>query len=238
MQPFDSIVVSMKTNSKNPPLQTNDGSEVNIAQMRARVWILLAVDACDRAGLLPIGKTRFHRIIFLSNCLAELYQATPPAKRVLKYKRGPFYPDVQWQLDRLTAMSLVKITNLTITEDRYGPWMDADYLITKDGIATAATIRRTPLGNATGSYIDELVFAFARLDTRSLDQLALSELNYAASGIAEGALITFEDANSNLALRKAADFQRVAPEALTNRIREQVQLYLRYLEKQEAACRR
>lgn len=225
----------MKDNFDCPQQLTADAGEIDDAQIRARVWVLMAVDACDRAGLAPISKTRFHRMIFLSNCLAELYQATPPAKRVLKYKRGPFYPDVQWQLDRLSAMGLVEVDNLLVAKDRHGPWLEADYSITRQGIEIVKAIRETPVGRSTGLYIDELVFAFARLDSRRLDQVALSELNYAAPGIADGALITFEDGHPNLAIRKTKDFERVAPQALTNRVREKLQLYLRYLEREDAA---
>jgi hypothetical protein len=174
-------------------------------------------------------------MIFLSNCLAELYQTTPPAKRVLKYKRGPFYPDVQWQLDRLSAMGLVNISNLLVAKDEHGPWMEADYSITVAGIHTTNIIRETPLGKSTGLYVDELVFAFGRLGERRLDDVALSELNYSTPGVAEGALISFEDINSNLALLKTNDFERAAPEALRNRIREKLQLYLRYIEKEYVA---
>lgn len=211
-------------------------AELNAALIRARTWVLLSIDACDRAGLTPIPKIRFHRLIFLSNCLAELFQTTPPAKRVLKYKRGPFYPDVQWQLDRLTAMGLVDIRNLSIREDSHGPWMEADYLIAKTGVAMVEKIRATPLGRSTSAYIDELVFAFARLHERRLDQVAFHELNYAAPGIAQGALITFEDAESNMAMRKTNEFERLAPEILTARLREKVQLYLRYIEAEEVAA--
>lgn len=219
----------------------NDNSEnqqhliINSAQIRARVWVLLAMEACDRAGLSPVGKTRFHRMIFLSNCLAELYEATPPAKRVLKYKRGPFYPDVQWQLDRLNAMGLVATNNLQIAEDAHGPWLEADYSITDAGVKVTKCIRDAPLGHSTGTYIDELVFAFARLNGRDLDYVALRELNYAAPGIAEGVLISFENSRSNLAIGMTKDFERLAPTVLTRRFREQLQVYLRFIEKENAA---
>ncbi len=225
----------MTSNSESLRLPVLDEPGINTAQVQARVWVLIAIDACDRAGLLPIGKTRLHRMVFLSNCLAELYQTTPPAKRVLKYKRGPFYPDVQWQVDRLSAMGLILVSNLLVAKDQHGPWMEADYSITSAGIETTDTIRATPVGKSTGLYVDELVFAFGRLGERRLDDIALSELNYAAPGVAEGALITFEDHDSNLALRKASDFERAAPEVLRNRIREKLQLYLRYIEKESAA---
>jgi len=132
-------------------------------------------------------------------------------------------------------MGLVNVSNLLVAKDEHGPWMEADYSISETGIQTTNIIRETPLGKSTGNYVDELVFAFGRLNERRLDDLALSELNYAAPGVALGALITFEDASSNLALTRTRDFERAAPEVLRNRIREKLQLYLRYIEKENAA---
>jgi hypothetical protein len=208
-------------------------AETSPQQLRGRLWVLLALDACDRAGVSPIPKDRFHRLIFLSNCLAEIFGADPPAKRILKYKRGPFYPDIQWEIDRLITMQWLNLAGLLLEEDQHGPWLEADYQISKRGIEIVEILRRTPLGGSTSAYIDELVFAFARLDLRRLDDIPLNDLNWHPAG--EGALITFEDAEANLAIRKTAEFQRLVPEVLTNRFREQVQLYLRYIEEAEAA---
>ena len=209
-------------------------AEISAQQVRGRLWVLLALDACDRAGIAPIPKDRFHRIIFLSNCLAQVFGANPPATRILKYKRGPFYPDIQWEIDRLVTMQWLDLDGLLLEQDQYGPWLEADYQISRRGIEIAEVLKRTPLGAATTAYIDELVFAFARLDLRRLDDIPLNDLNWEPAG--EGALITFEDAEANLAIRKTAEFQRLAPEVLTNRFREQVQLYLRYIEEAEAAA--
>jgi hypothetical protein len=204
--------------------------ELNVESIQARTWLMLALDACDRAGLTPIAKFRFHRLIFLSNCLAELFKATPPSKRVIKYKRGPFYPDVQWQLDRLVTMGLASISNLVIEADEHGPWMEADYNINDSGIEMVREVKLTALGEATSRYIDEVVFAFARVQDNFQNNIALSELNYSEPGIAEGALITFEDAKNNQAMGKVDEFERIAPTLLAQRTREKVQLYLRYLE--------
>lgn len=208
-------------------------AELKVDQLRGRLWVLLAVDACDRAGLAPIPKDRFHRLIFLSNCLAQLFGADPPAKRIIKYIRGPFYPDIQWHLDRLATIGWISVRDAILEPDEFGPWLRANYQITPAGVEIVKTMRKTPLGASTGDYIDELVFAFARLDLRRLDQIALNELNWFPAG--EGTLITFEDADVNLAMRKAREFEQLAPDILTNRLREQVQLYLRYIEEPEAA---
>lgn len=205
-------------------------AELSSRQILARSWVLLAMDACDRAGLTPLSKIRLHRLIFLSNCLADLFRTMPPSKRVLKYKRGPFYPDVQWHLDRLATMGLAGISNFAIEQDQFGPWMKAEYSITQLGIDAARKIRATPFGHSTSGYIDELTFSFATLNGRHLDQVALQELNYSAPGIAEGALITFEDSSTNLALKKTADFESFAPAILNSRLREKLLLYLKYID--------
>jgi hypothetical protein len=202
-------------------------------QLRDRIWTLFAIDACDRAGLSPIPKDRLHRLIFLANCLAELFSTTPPAKRILKYKRGPFYPDIQWQVDRLITLRCVSLSDLLLEPDEFGPWLRANYEITSEGIAIVQQFKQTPMGATAANYIDELVFAFARLDLRQLDEIPLRELNYLSSG--QGALISFEDAEANLAIRKTSEFERLAPEMLQNRMREQLQLYLRYIEDSDAS---
>jgi hypothetical protein len=204
------------------------------AQLRGRSWVLLAMDACDRGGLAPVPKDRFHRLIFLSNCLAQIFGADPPATRIIKYKRGPFYPDIQWQIDRLVTMQFLNLHGLLLAPDRHGPWLEAEYRISKRGIEIVEMLRGTPLGESTAAYIDELVFAFARLNLRNVDRTALNELNWQPAG--EGALITFEDAEANLAIRKTLEFQRLAPEVLSNRFREQIQLYLRYIEGDQAVA--
>src|SRR5437773_1894874 len=104
-------------------------ADLSTGEVRARVWVLFALDACDRTGLTPIAKQRFHRLGFLSNCLARLFAATPPSERVLNYKRGPYYPDVQWQVDRLVAMGCISPTDLLLEPDQFGPWLSVNYEI-------------------------------------------------------------------------------------------------------------
>jgi hypothetical protein len=209
-------------------------AELTIGELRARVWVLFAIDACDRAGLTPIPKQRFHTLVFLSNCLARLFSTTPPSERILHYKRGPYYPDVQWQLDRLVAMGCVRPTDLSLEPDRFGPWLTATYDITPGGTSIVEQCRLTPLGSAVGSYVDELVFAFSRLNLREVDDIGLRELNWAASDL--GDLISFGTSEDNLAVQKAAEFERLVPELLTRRFREQLQLYLRYIQRSEKAA--
>src|SRR5580704_18335291 len=95
----------------------------------SRVWLTYLLMAAYRTGLSPISKKRLHRLVFLSNCLAPLFVATPASAQIVKYKRGPFYPVVQWELDRLTAMGVLNVANIIYFRDKDGWWQEADYSI-------------------------------------------------------------------------------------------------------------
>ena len=82
------------------------------ANLRTRVWLLILLDGAERAGLTPMSKERFHRLVYLANSLAPIYDLPPPDRKILKYKHGPFYPDVQWDLDRLAVQGLVEILKI------------------------------------------------------------------------------------------------------------------------------
>src|SRR5438046_2937109 len=92
-----------------------------------RVWLTFLVHAANRAGLTPLPNQRMHRIVFLSNCLAPLFQAAPNTARIVKYKHGPFYPLIQWELDRLATMGVLTVADIKYTHDERGWWVNAVY---------------------------------------------------------------------------------------------------------------
>jgi hypothetical protein len=111
-----------------------------------RVWLVFLVDAAYRAGLNPLSKQRVHRLVFLSNCLAPLFQATPHTAQIVKYKHGPFYPLIQWELDRLATMGILTIDNLKYSHDAKGWWVNADYGVGKMMEPVLAHCRQTEYG--------------------------------------------------------------------------------------------
>ena len=189
------------------------------------------MDAADRLGLSPISKVRLHRLIFLTNCLAEVFSTLSPSQKIIKYKRGPYYPDVQWQLDRLVTMDLVTVDKLKLEKDEYGPWLEGDYCINNSGIKLIDQICKKQLGLSLKKYVDELVFAFIRIPVDHLDDIALKDLNYGQAGIAEGALITFDEPDENKALLKIKEFENFASSMINNREFEKARIYLQYLDK-------
>src|SRR5882762_4531001 len=129
----------------------------------SRVWLTYLVMAAHRTGLAPISKQRVHRLVFLSNCLAPLFEATPASAQIVKYKRGPFYPVVQWELDRLTAMEVLNVANIFYIRDKDGWWQDAEYSPGAKVREVIAHCNGIDYGRRLDRYLTEVTTAFASL---------------------------------------------------------------------------
>ena len=196
----------------------------------SRVWLTYLVMAAHRAGLTPISKQRLHRLVFLSNCLAPLFEATPASAQIVKHTRGPFYPVAQWELDRLTAMGVLNVANIVYIHDKDGWWQDADY---SPGIRVREVINycnRVEYGRRLERYLTEVATAFASLRTEVLDGVALRDENFARRGATTDTFIDFSKEEQNLSVQTARDFKAVMPDGFAPSRKEELFLYLRFLE--------
>jgi hypothetical protein len=195
-----------------------------------RVWLVFLVDAAYRAGLNPLSKQRVHRLVFLSNCLAPLFQATPHTAQIVKYKHGPFYPLIQWELDRLATMGILTIDNLKYSHDAKGWWVNADYGVGKMMEPVLAHCRQTEYGQQLCGYLNEVVAGFASLRSAALDEVALRDENYDQPGVAADSFIDFSDQEENFSFKTARTFRDVLPVNLVPTRKEELFLYMRFLE--------
>lgn len=195
-----------------------------------RVWLLLLLRACARAGLRPISKIRLHRLIFLSNCLAPVYGERPLDEQIIKYKWGPFYPDAQWDVDRMAMQGLVALSDVGVSKDKQlGWWLHANYELLPGGRELTDELLHTLSLDKVFQFLIELASAYATLDDAVLDEVALRDATYSAPAIAEWAPIDFSSDDRNYSAITAAAFRDFLPQYVAPNAREQVQLYLRYL---------
>lgn len=199
-----------------------------------QVWLVFLMGAAQKAGLLPISKTLFHRVVYLSNCLAPLFEATPTAATIVKYKRGPFYPKIQWYLDRLAVLGVIKLRDLKYVIDTHGVWMEATYLTNGTTRHVIETCTQINYGRQLEEYLTEMIFAVGSISKRSWERAALHDSTYAEPGRSEGAFIDFADPSNNLSIQTARAFQSVMPRGLIVTPKEEMYLYLRFLEAQAA----
>jgi hypothetical protein len=195
-----------------------------------RVWLVFLVDAAYRAGLNPLSKRRVHRLVFLSNCLAPLFQATPNTAQIVKYKHGPFYPLIQWELDRLATMGVLTIDNIKYTHDEKGWWVSADYGAGKMMESVLSYCHQSAYGQRLGEYLNEVVAGFASLRWAALDEVALRDENYNQPGTTADSFIDFSEQEENFSLQTARAFRNVLPVNLVPTQKEELLLYMRFLE--------
>lgn len=195
-----------------------------------RVWLTYLVMAAHRTGLAPISKQRLHRLVFLSNCLAPLFEATPASAQIVKYKRGPFYPVVQWELDRLAAMGVVNVGKINYTRDADGWWQDADYAVGPNTRDVVTYCNGIEYGQRLEKYLVEVTAAFASLRDDVLDGVALRDENYARAGATDDTFIDFSSDEQNLSVKTAREFQSVMPSGFIASRKEELFLYMRFLE--------
>jgi len=195
-----------------------------------RVWLTFLVQAAHRTGLTPFSKRRLHRVVFLSNCLAPLFYATPNTARIVKYKHGPFYPLIQWELDRLATMGVLSVANIEYTHDKRGWWVNADYGVDRLTDSAIDYCRRTAYGEQLHEYLNEVIAGFASLHGNALDDVALFDENYDRPGASDDSFIYFSEQEENFSLQTARAFRKVLPPKLIPTQKEELFLYMRFLE--------
>ena len=156
------------------------------ADLRSRAWVLLAMDAAVRHGLTPLSKLRFHRFVYLTNALSPVYLVRAADQQIVKFRRGQFYPDLQWHLDRLMAEGLLRIGNIRHFEDENGPWMEADYRLARRAIPVVVRIVMLEEMKALSDYLQEVAKAFGSQVEEALDDLVLADSHVRGSAASAG----------------------------------------------------
>lgn len=224
-------------NLTSPSDDDADAASISRTDLQVRGWVLLLLDALAQVGLTPISKRRFHRLAYLANTLSPVYSLRPADERIVKYRRGPYYPDLQWHLDRLAGENFLNISNVVHESDEHGPWMEADYALNRNATAVLASLNRLTKTKAGGEFLLEVAAAYARQNDELLDDLSLEDLTYANEKYGMGAVINFRRYRDNLSARAAGTFKGFAqlPSAIS--FSDQIHLYIEYIEeKRERAA--
>ena len=201
------------------------------SDLRVRSWVLLLLDAISQVGLSPISKLRFHRLAYYTNCLARLYGLPSADERIVKFVRGPFYPDLQWHLDRLAAIGLARVSAVRHFTDDSGPWMDANYAIARNGVGVVQTLVQLTNQLALANFLLEVSKAYAAQDDADLNDMLLSDVTYDDRRRGLGSVIDFSTARDNLSVQVAESFAELVrfPRLLT--LEDRIHLYTEYVDR-------
>jgi hypothetical protein len=190
-----------------------------------RMWILLLLDACERSGIAPLSVERLHRLVYLANTLTPVYDLLVPDGYILKYRRGPFFPAVHYDIGRLVAQGFVRATDLRPLKDDLGYWISADYSLQRAGMRIVDEVISIETVRPKALYLREVALAFAGLEASDRDSAALVDVNYDAA--TENTAVSFGAGDDNLAPTASAVVS--SPIDLSVR-RLRLSRYLQYLE--------
>ena len=202
------------------------------ADIGARMWLLMLLDAAERYAIAPIPVARLHRLVYLANAMAPVYDLPTPDGYILKNLRGPFFPAVQWDVDRMAAQGLVTLANTGRVEDQHGWRLVADYGLSKKGMEVvdfACTLEEVA---EKAAFLREVVRAFTAMDLDASDRDAslLEDVGYAVAD--DQAPVDFRTAANNLTMLAADRIASRGGDGEEGRGRRaEVHLYLKYLER-------
>jgi len=202
--------------------------------LRNRAWLLGLLVLSDQAGLQNLAKTQVHSLIFLANSLSFIYDDSGIDLRVVKHEHGPFYPDAQWDLDRMVGQGLVNINSVRYWDEDGRWWLTADYRPTLAGKELFSKCRQLPVLAHSYRFLVELTTAFASLHRESMQTATLHDAIYSTPGKANWAPLVFEELEDNYSARTANAFNDMVGDGITLSPKERLNLYFAYLEQMVA----
>ena len=127
-------------------------------------------------------------------------------------------------------MGVLTVANIVYFHDRDGWWQDADYSVGPRARAVIEYCSGIDYGRRLETYLTEVTTAFASLPPKVLDGVALRDENYAQSGATTDTFIDFSTVEQNLSVQTARAFKNLMPGGLAPSRKEELFLYLRFLE--------
>lgn len=199
--------------------------------LRRRVRLVMLLDAAENAGLVPLNILRLHAFAYLSNVLAPVWNMPILNGRVLKRHGGPFYPDLQQDLDRLVGMGVTVISGVGHVQDEAKRWrLEGAYRLNRrfaDPILNSLTA--FPDEIRLGSFIAELAYALSALSDDEFDKAVSEDATYSNPMVTVDNVIEFADWRSrNYTANVAEKFDHVMPGGNASP-GEKLHLYVRHL---------
>jgi hypothetical protein len=191
----------------------------------------MLLDAAEAAGLVPLNILRLHGFAYLSNVLAPVWDMPVLDGKVLKRRGGPFYPDLQKDLDRLVGQGVVVISGVSHVQDKARRWrLEGAYRLNREfADPILETLADFPEERRLGDFITELGYALSALSDAELDRAMSEDATYSDPMITFDNVIDFADwRDRNYSANAADKFDQVIQGGNASP-GEKLHLYVRHL---------
>ena len=218
---------------------TSGEKETGFDSIQRRVRLVLILEASRGAGIDPLLTQRLHFIAYLINVLSPVWDmpsVTVGGLRrsgsVLKQRRGPFYPDLQRDLDRLVGMGVAHVEGLRyqrLDEDHFR--LEGSYRIDPERAKPIlARVYSLPDEAQMARYIRELVLALSGLSDDEIDHAVMEDATYTDPVIGLDNVVDFgEWGCKNYSVAAAEHAGGLVKSGVGASASEKVHLYVRHL---------
>ena len=199
--------------------------------LRRRVRLVILLDAAEAAGLVPIKILWLHAFAYLSNVLAPVWDLPMLQGSVLKRQGGPFYPDLQRDLDRLVGIGVADISRIGHVKDESHCWrLEGSYRLNRSfADPILASLDKFAEERRLSTFVHELGYALSALSDEDIDRAVSEDATYSNSLISTDNVIDFESrSEKNYSANAARAFSSVIAGGNATS-GEKLHLYVRHL---------
>lgn len=209
---------------------TVDAASEPFLRRQARILVLLK--AAAEALLAPIRVVPFHAFAYLANVLAPVWDMPALDGKILKRKGGPFYPDLQRDLDRMVGKGMVVVRGVHHVRGPDARWrVEGSYSLNRQMSQAALNylLGRRDEGRVA-SFVQELAYALSALSESELDRALVEDATYSDPSFSEDNVLDFgEWSRRNPSANAAAYFDHFLPRGTKATPGERLHLYVRHL---------
>lgn len=210
------------------------------ASIRRRVRLVALLEGARQAGIEPLPSGRLHTIAYLANVLSPVWDMPTVDGAVLKRRGGPFFPELQSDLDRLVGMGVVLVEDLRhrrLDNDRYR--LDASYRLNAElACPILSVMQALPTELQALQFVSELALALSGLSDAQIDKAVTEDATYANPRVGLDNVIEFDGFSS-------ANYSVAAAEKVGSYVKthaevgpgEKVHLYIQHLRRRLQGAR-
>jgi len=195
--------------------------------------LVLLLDACEAANLCPIPLARIHALAFLANVLAPVWSTQSYDGKILKRRSGPFYPELQVQLDRLVGLGFVTISSVSYVEEDDGQWALVGSFALNDELSqpVLSLANRFSEEKITREFFRRLAYAASRL-SRSLEDVVEFDATWSDTRTGEGDIVDFSEwRRANYSAFTANFFENLTTAGSQKTAGDKLQMYMHLLDR-------
>ena len=195
--------------------------------LRRQLRVLVLLEAAADAGLEPVPLSLLHNLAYLSNALAPVWDLEPFDGAVLKRHGSPYYPILQWDVDRMVGRGLLYVRGVRYVQED-GRWrIDGSYCLNHTlARRVLEMMREVAFEPKLRSFCTTLAQAMSSLPQEQSGQLLEEDAAYGNPAVEVSNVVNLaENHGVNFAANAAGAFRPDVPLSAG----ERVHLYVNHL---------